>query len=196
MENTFLPLIFRMQHIYRWSLMYNTQKEDLKQHTAECAFISHYLAVIGNRVYNKNYNADKIAVCALYHDAAEVFTGDLPTPVKYFNNDIKSNYKQIEKIATEKLKEHLPKEIRDDYAAYLDATDLSAEEKTLIKIADKLCAYIKCINELNAGNKEFQSAYAMIRRDLDDMENQELNYFLDNCVAAFSLSLDDLKGTL
>ena len=147
MENTFLPLIFRMRYISRWSLMFNTEKEDLMQHTAECAFLTHFLATVGNTVFHKNFDADKLAVYALYHDASEVLTGDLPTPVKYYNDEMKSIYKQIEKTAADKLKQHLPESLRSVYAPYLDGTALSAGEKQLLKCADKLCAYIKCIYE-------------------------------------------------
>ena len=196
MENTFLPLIFRMKHIRRWGLMHNTQNEDLLQHTAECAFIVHYLAIIGNRCFGKKYDVDKLTVCALFHDTTEVFTGDLPTPVKYFNKDMRNVYGQIEHAASEKLKDNLPPDLRSDYAVYLDENNLSDDERKLIKIADKLCAYIKCVSELNAGNKEFQSAFAAIQKQIENFESEELKYFLDNCLAAFSLSLDELKGTL
>ena len=196
MDNTFLPLIFRMRYINRWSLMFNTEQEDLMQHTAECAFLVHFLATIGNRCFEKQYDADKLAVCALFHDAPEVLTGDLPTPVKYYNDEMKTIYKQIEKNAADKLKHHLPQEFRADYAAYLHASELTPGEKKLLKCADKLCAYIKCIYELNAGNKEFQHAYAAIGKEIGAIQSDELQYFLVHCLPAFSLTLDDLQGTL
>ncbi len=196
MDNTFLPLIFRMRYINRWSLMFNTEQEDLMQHTAECAFLVHFLATIGNRCFEKQYDADKLAVCALFHDAPEVLTGDLPTPVKYYNDEMKTIYKQIEKNASDKLKNHLPQELRADYAAYLHASELTPGEKKLLKCADKLCAYIKCIYELNAGNKEFQHAYAAIGKEIGAIQSDELQYFLVHCLPAFSLTLDDLQGTL
>jgi len=196
MENTFLPLIFRMKHIHRWGLMHNTQQENLMQHTVECAFITNYLAIIGNRYFGKSHDVNKLTTCALFHDITEVLTGDLPTPVKYFNDDIKTIYGQIEAMAGEKLKKHLPKDLQDDYAVYLDKEHLTDEERKVLKIADKLCAYIKCIHELNAGNKEFHSAYCKIQGEMNATESEELRYFLDNCLAAFSLSLHDLKGTL
>jgi len=196
MENTFLPLIFRMKHINRWSLMHNTQQEDLMQHTIECAFIANYLATIGNCYFGKNHDINKLTVCAMFHDITEVLTGDLPTPIKYFNNDIKNIYSQIEDMATEKLKKHLPADIVPYYDNYLNKAKLSVEEGMLIKAADKLCAYIKCIHELNAGNKEFQHAYARTKAVLKSYDCEELRYFLDNCVDAFSFSLYDLKGTL
>lgn len=196
MDNTFLPLIFRMRYINRWSLMFNTEQEDLMQHTAECAFLVHFLATIGNRCFEKQYDADRLAVCALFHDAPEVLTGDLPTPVKYYNDEMKTIYKQIEKSAADKLKNHLPQELRADYAAYLHASELTPGEKKLLKCADKLCAYIKCIYELNAGNKEFQHAYAAIGKEIGAIQSDELQYFLVHCLPAFSLTLDDLQGTL
>lgn len=187
MDNTFLPLIFRMRYINRWSLMFNTEQEDLMQHTAECAFLVHFLATIGNRCFEKQYDADKLAVCALFHDAPEVLTGDLPTPVKYYNDEMKTIYKQIEKSAADKLKNHLPQELRADYAAYLHASELTPGEKKLLKCADKLCAYIKCIYELNAGNKEFQHAYAAIGKEIGAIQSDELQYFLVHCLPAFPL---------
>ena len=198
MENTFLPIIFRMRYINRWSLMYNKEKEDLMQHAAECAFLTHFLATIGIQFFGKQYDAERLAVYALFHDASEVLTGDLPTPVKYYNDEMKNIYKQIEKKAAEKLKNHLPSELRAAYASYLDAGQLTLQEQTLLKCADKLCAYIKCIYERNAGNMEFQHAYASIAQEIEAMqaENAELKYFLVHCLPGFSLTLDDLQGTL
>ena len=111
MDNTFLPLIFRMRHISRWSLMFNTEKEDLMQHTAECAFLTHFLATIGNRFFGKQYDVNRLAVCALFHDASEVLTGDLPTPIKYHNDLIRDAYKEVEDIACTKLLATLPDEV-------------------------------------------------------------------------------------
>jgi len=195
MENTFVPLIFRMKYINRWGLKFNTQTENVMQHTAECAFLTHYLALVGNQYFGKSYNVDKLTVCALYHDATEVLTGDLPTPIKYFNNDMEKIYKQIESAASEKLIEHLPQDLQDDYAAYIHGFGLSDEEKALLKISDFLCAYIKCIHEINAGNKEFQLAYEDIKGKIENIDNQELKYFLKNDLAAFSHPLDDLRAT-
>jgi len=195
MDNTFIPLIFRLKYINRWGLKFNTQNENVMQHTAECAFIAHFLAIIGNRYFGKSYNADKLAACALYHDATEVYTGDLPTPIKYFNQDMEKIYRQIEHAASEKVMEHLPSDLQADFAAYISGTVLSEDEKRILKISDLLCAYIKCIHEINAGNNEFRLAYEDIRARIDDIDNQELKYFLDNCLAAFSQPLDDLKDT-
>lgn len=194
--STFLPLIFRMKHIRRWSLMHNTQEEDLMQHTVETAFITHYLAQIGNACFGKDYDADRLAVYALYHDVAEVFTGDLPTPIKYFNDDMRATYKQIEETAIEKLEGSLPEELRAGYSAYLEGEGLSAEERALLKTADKLCAYIKCKKEIDAGNREFEPACKAIEDQLDEADGEELRYFRKNCLDLFALSLDELEGTL
>lgn len=194
--NTFLPLIFRMKHIRRWSLMYNTQEEDLMQHTVEVALVANYLALIGNARFDKDYQVEQVTVCALYHDVAEVFTGDLPTPIKYFNEDMRNTYKQIEETAIEKLKGGLPAELQPEYAKYLEGSNLSADEEKLVKVADKLCAFIKCAKEINAGNHEFEPAYKTIQKQLDTIESEELEYFLENCFELFTLSLDDLEGTL
>jgi len=195
MENTFIPLMFRLKYINRWGLKFNTQIDNVMQHTAECAFIAHFLALVGNRYFGKTYDANKLAVCALYHDATEVLTGDLPTPIKYFNDDMEKIYKQIESAAFKKIIQHLPMDLQTDYAAYLNGDILSDEEKEILKIADRLCAYIKCIHEVNAGNTEFRLAYDDIRRQIENINSNELKYFLDNCLAAFSHPLDDLKAT-
>jgi len=184
-----------MKYINRWGLKFNTQTENVMQHTAECAFLTHYLALVGNQYFEKSYNIDRLTVCALYHDATEVLTGDLPTPIKYFNNDMEKIYKQIESAAFGKLIEHLPQDLQANYAAYLNGAGLSDEEKALLKISDLLCAYIKCIHEINAGNKEFKLAYEDIKSRIENIDNEELKYFLENDLAAFSQPLDDLKAT-
>ena len=196
MTDTFLALIFRMRHINRWGLMHNTQTETLIQHTAECAFLAHHLAVIGNRHFGRAYDANKLAVCALFHDVTEVLTGDLPTPIKYYNEDMRKTYKDIEKTAAAALLTHLPDALQADYAPHMAQTDLSIDERKLLKIADKLCAFIKCRIELDAGNREFEAAYAAIQKGLDDMDCPELQWFLEHSMAAFSLSLDELEGVL
>lgn len=196
MESSFIAMLFRMKFINRWSLMFNTQTENLSVHTLECALLTHFLANISNVCFHKNYNADKLAVAAMYHDAPEILTGDLPTPIKYYNDDIRKAYKHIEDQAVISLTERLPAELQEVYHPYLSGSCLDAEEKKLIKAADRLCAYIKCIQELNAGNKEFSAAHKLVKQQIDDMECEELKYFVDNCIEAFSFSLDELKGTL
>jgi 5'-deoxynucleotidase len=194
MQTTFLAMLFRMRYIGRWSLMYNTQGENLSQHTTECAFLVHFLAHVGNTYCGKNYNPDKLCAHALYHDAPEILTGDLPTPIKYFSDDMRDTYRQIEAAAAEKLLGHLPSELREIYRPYLTHDDLSPEETQLLKIADKLCAHIKCLVERKAGNEEFSTALAATRADLERLPSEELTYFLENCLHAFTMSLDELGG--
>ncbi|MCL1935847.1 MAG: 5'-deoxynucleotidase [Defluviitaleaceae bacterium] len=194
-NHNFLAMIFRMKNINRWGLMYNTYEESLTTHTLECAFISHMLCTIGNLYYNKNYDADKVACYSLYHDATEIITGDLPTPIKYYNQEIKNAYKKIEKEATKKLLELLPTEISNVYEHYLNPgiDTISTEELKIIKIADTLCAYIKCSKEISNGNNEFLKAKNQIKEKLDNYKSEELSYFMDNFLHTFNLSLDELE---
>ena len=196
MNGSFLALLFRMKHITRWGLMHNTQRENLSEHSFECAMLAHFLGNIGNIYFNKNYDCDKLAVCALFHDASEVLTGDLPTPIKYFSKDITKAYKEMEHSAELKLIEHLPEALREKYSQYFMPENLNADERTIIKNADKLCAWIKCVQELNAGNKEFQAAFDSINETVKSLTTEEVVYFCENCLEAFSLSIDKLKGTL
>jgi len=196
MDNSFLALLFRMKHINRWGLMYNTRPENLSEHSFECALLAHFLAAIGNACFGKSFDGDKLAAHALFHDASEVLTGDLPAPVKYFGAEITKAYKDLEGAAGEKLLGYLPPGLREMYSGYFSGAGLSGEEKTLIKNADKLCAHIKCIQELNAGNKEFRAAYNSTRAGVDAMTADEAVYFRENCLGAFALSLDEIKGTL
>lgn len=190
---TFFPLAFRMKYINRWGLMRNTVSENLLEHSAECAMIAHALAVIGNTYFGKNYDADGIAVRALYHDISEIYTGDLPTPVKYHNKDISSSYKDIEKSACEKLLSKLPEEMKNTYACALDHEE-TPEVKTLIKAADKLCALIKCMQETGDGNREFTAAATATRASLESISQncEELSYFMKNFLGEFEKSLDEL----
>ena len=196
MEGAFLAMLFRMKYINRWGLMRNSQTENLSQHTLECAFLAHYLASVGNKHFGKNYNAEKIAVYAMFHDCAEILTGDLPTPVKYHSEQMKSTYAEIENIAAKKLLSYLPDDMEDVYSGYITGEGLDEKSKKLIKQADKLCAYIKCIEEINAGNKEFSAAFSTIKAELEKSDSSELKFFLEKCLPSFSLSLDELKGTL
>jgi len=193
MIQSFLPMIFRMKHIMRWGLMHNTQPESLSLHSAECAFLAHFLATLGNVYLNRDNNADKIAAAALFHDATEILTGDLPTPVKYFNKDFQNAYKDIENAAVCKLLEGLPVELRDVYSKYLTCDD--EYEKQLIKAADRLCAYIKCLNEVNAGNKEFEAPLSACRGKVEAMFDTcpELKLFIERFINEFTFSLDELN---
>ncbi len=190
--NSFFALLFRQRYIQRWGLMRNSIPESLAEHTAEAAVIAHALAVIGNTVYGKSYDPDRAAALALFHDAPEVLTGDLPTPIKYFSPEMKQGYDKIEAQAIDKLLSKLPEELREAYAPLLSPTEADAETKRLVKTADKLCAYIKCLTEEAGGNREFCSARRTIEADLDKMDSDELRYFRDNLLSAFSLTIDEM----
>lgn len=188
--NSFFSLLFRQKYITRWGLMRNTTPESLAEHSAQVAAIAHVLAVIGNRLYGKHYDTGKIVCIALYHDAAEVFTGDMPTPVKYFSPEMRSGYGLIEKQAAEKLISKLPEELRDEYTSLLSPDD--AECERIVKIADKLCAYIKCLTEEASGNREFLSAKRATEEALDKFDSPELDYFREKFICSFLLTLDEM----
>ena len=177
-NNSFLALIFRMKYINRWNLMPVIKAENLSQHSSECAFMSHFLALIGNKIFGKSYNINSITICALYHDITEVITGDVPTPVKYYNTEIENNFKNLEKIAAKTIINHLPKELQNTYNEYIYETNLSNEEKKIIKIADKICAYIKCSEENSLGNKDFKQIMNSLFYEIKDIVIAKKNVFL------------------
>ncbi len=194
-KNTFFPLAFRMKYISRWGLMRATEPENLLEHSAHCAILAHALACIGNEVFGENYDAGDIAVKALYHDTSEIYTGDLPTPIKYHNDDISASYKSIEHEALEKLLIKLPDELKEAYEGTLQYDGKTGQkEKNLIKAADKLCAVIKCMQECRDGNKEFSQALQTTLKSLGQRaENcRELKYFMEKFLPEFEKSLDEL----
>lgn len=195
MSLSFFPLAFRMKHITRWGLMRNTVGENLLEHSAECAMLAHALAVIGNERFGKHYDVGDIAIKALYHDISEIYTGDLPTPVKYANADISRSYKDIEKKACDTLCEKLPDELKTTYEAALDH-DSAKEVYRLVKAADKLCALIKCMQETANGNHEFAAALTAARRSLDDMAKElpELAVFMTTLLPEFEKTLDEQQA--
>ena len=187
----FFAYLDRMKYINRWSLMRSTQQENIMEHSCQVAMIAHALAVIGNCYFNKNYDAEKAAVYALFHEASEVITGDLPTPIKYFNPEINKAYKELEEVANQKLLGMLPKEMREVYRPVICA-DKNEEEAKLAKYADKISAYIKCLTELKSSNNEFKKAKSSIEKELNFIDSQEVRYFLNNFIKPFNLTLDEL----
>lgn len=185
----FLALLFRQKDINRWGLMRNVHVETLSEHCCEVAMISHVLAIIGNKKFGKSYDCNKIASAALYHDMSEILTGDLPTPVKYYNSDIKTAYKKIEMVAERIMLDLLPTDIEEEYRSLLT---LTPEEKKIIKSADKICAYIKCVDELSSGNREFIAAERTIKEQLDELTSDEARFFISNYINAFTKPLDDI----
>ena len=191
MANEFYALLGRMRYITRWGLMRNTFSENIQEHSHQVAVLAHALALIRRDILHlPTPEPDRCAVAALYHDASEILTGDLPTPIKYYNPEIKDAYKQVERIAGNRLLDMLPPELRGSYEQLVLEDDRELEP--FVKGADKLSAYIKCVEEQKAGNTEFDSAAQQTMQALKAMNREEMNWFLENCLPAFSLNLDQL----
>ena len=190
MSHSFFAYIFRMRSIARWALMRNTRTENVEEHSYEVAVLSHALSVIGRDVFHKDLDPDKTAAAALFHDAPEIITGDLPTPIKYFNPGIKTAYQQVEAVAQDKLLSMLPPELVDAYEPLVREAD--PEVRRYVKAADKLAAWLKCQEELKAGNAEFRRAADETLTTLRAMGMEEVDWFLDRLGGAFQLTLDDL----
>ena len=191
MANEFFALMGRMRYITRWGLMRNTYRENISEHSHQVAVLAHALALIRQDILNlPTPDPDKCAVAALYHDASEILTGDLPTPIKYYNPDIKAAYKQVERVAGNRLLDMLPPELRKSYESYVLEDDRELEP--IVKAADKLSAHIKCLEEQKSGNKEFDTAARQTWDALVAMDRPELNWFLENCQEPFTRNLDQL----
>ena len=190
MENAFFALAARMRNIRRWGLMRTSFEENLLEHSQMTAVLAHALAVIRRDVFGLDADPDGAAAAALFHDMSEIITGDMPTPVKYLNEDIRRSYKAVESQAEAQLLQLLPGEMRPAYVELLRGG--SGENHDLVKAADKLAAYIKCIEELRAGNEEFRSAEGQIRAALEASELPEIAYFMEHFLPAFGMTLDEL----
>ncbi|MCX7772749.1 MAG: 5'-deoxynucleotidase [Clostridia bacterium] len=191
-QYSFFAFLSRMRHIYRWSLMRNVTSENIQEHSLQVAMIAHSLALIRNKFFGGSVNAERVALLAMYHDSNETLTGDLPTPIKYFNPDIQTAYKELESLSKEKLLSLLPEGLQEDYRDIL-FYDEKSEEGRLIKAADRLCAYIKCLEELKAGNGEFQKAQQAIYNKVQEIDFPEVRYFIDHFLENFKLTLDELN---
>ena len=192
MNYSFFAMISRMKYIDRWALMRNTDRESLDSHSKEVAVIAHALAVIGNKRFGKCYNPDRAAVLGLYHDAHEIITGDMPTPVKYQNGDILEAFKAVEDSANEKLLNKLPEDLREEFSSLLTGKNENAELLVLIKAADRLSALIKCIEERKAGNTEFKEAEKSTLKRIKKMNVPEADVFLKEFIPAYEQTLDTL----
>ena len=189
--SNFFAFVSRMKFINRWALMRNTSLESLSVHSHEVAMIAHALAVIGNRRLNKSYNAEKAAVIALYHDASEILTGDMPTPVKYNNATLKSAYKSVEDAANQKLLSFLPQDLMQDYSDILMNDDEQLHK--LVKAADKISALIKCVEEQKMGNRDFDNAHKAIKNSIKSLNLPEAEIFMNEFFEGFEKTLDELS---
>ena len=187
--HTFFAVINRMKYINRWGLMRNTEKENLQQHSHETAVIAHALATIANKRFGENINAEKAAVLALYHDASEIVTGDLPTPIKYGTPQLRKSYGQMEDHAKKILLKRLPDYLKPVYEDILDSE--SAPEWPYVKAADTLSAYIKCVTEKSAGNAEFSAAEKNIYKKLESNPLPALHVFMEEFLPAYGKTLDE-----
>ena len=191
MDYSFFALVSRMKYIDRWALMRNAERENVQEHSHMVAVLAHALAVLRREVFGGTIDPGEVAVAALYHDAPEILTGDLPTPVKYFNPDIRAAYQKVESVSADKLLAMLPESLRGTYKPYLKESP--GPVRDLVKAADKLSAYIKCVEELKAGNTEFRQAAEQTMEALRAMKLPELDYFMEHFLPAFALTLDELS---
>ena len=187
----FFAMVNRMKFIDRWALMPNANKENIAEHSHSVAVIAHALALIGNREFGKNYNPERAALLALYHDTTEVITGDMPTPVKYYNDEIKSVYKDIEKTAGDRLLKMLPDDYKQDYVPLFHKSDEDKQLWKLVKAADKISALVKCIEENRMGNREFDIALKSQEQKIADIDMPEVKFFSEHFLKAYYLTLDE-----
>ncbi|MBO5494587.1 MAG: 5'-deoxynucleotidase [Eubacterium sp.] len=191
MSSNFFAMVNRMKLINRWALMQNTKQENIAEHSHSVAVIAHALALIGNRKFGKNYNAERACLLAIYHDTTEVITGDMPTPVKYYNDEIRNVYKDIEHIAGQRLLSMLEEDFKNDYEPLFEKQEGDAELWALVKAADKISALIKCIEEKRMGNLEFDHALVKQEKIIDAINLEEVEYFKEHFLPAYYLTLDE-----
>lgn len=192
-DNHFFAMMSRMKYINRWGLMRNTVKENICEHSLDVAMIAHALGVINNVYFNGNVNPDKLAIMGMYHDSTEIITGDMPTPVKYYNPVIRTAYREVESVAKEELLKGLPVEMRSYYDNILAEDEEDKELWKYVKAADKLSAYIKCIAEQTMGNHDFDTARTSIGEIIEEMDIPEVRFFVEKFIPAYELTLDESK---
>ena len=192
-ENShFFAYLSRMKFIQRWGLMRNIRAENIQEHSLQVAMIAHGLALIRNRLFAGELDPERVMALAVFHEVGEVITGDLASPIKYFNPEIKRAYGEIEEVASQKLFDMIPAELREDYRPLLFRGEADVENWKLVKAADKICAYVKCLEELKAGNQEFSKAKKAVEKDIERLELPEVRYFMERFVPSFTLTLDEL----
>lgn len=192
-QSNFYAMMSRMKYINRWGLMNNTKYENLSEHSLQVAMLAHCLVLIHNKRFNGSLNPERAGMLAIYHDATEIITGDMPTPIKYFNSTIKDAYKDIENAAADRLCSLLPEDFRQDMEEIIkQSSDGDRELKKYVKAADRFSALIKCIEELRMGNEEFRQAKNAIEKSISEMNMPEADVFAAEFLPAFSLSLDEM----
>lgn len=192
-DSSFFAMLSRMKYINRWALMRNSYPENISEHSLEVGMIAHVLALISNKKYGNHLNAERAALIGMYHDCTEIITGDMPTPIKYYNKETVEAYKYVEEQAAKDLLDMLPDYLRDDYESILFPQEAEAYLWKLVKAADRLSAYIKCIEEEKAGNREFASAKSSAYAKLKEMDIPEVRDFIRDFVEAYKKTLDELK---
>ena len=190
-NNHFYAMLSRMKFINRWGLMRNTKNENICEHSLEVAFIAHALGIINNQQFGGNMNAERLAILGMYHDVTEIVTGDMPTPVKYYNPLIRNAYKEVENVAKDALLTGLPEKMRKEYNSVLMESSEEEELWKYVKAADKISALVKCIEEKRMGNTDFEKAEISILKTIDSMDMQEVTYFMENFIPAYKLTLDE-----
>jgi len=191
MQYRFFAFVSRMRYITRWALMRNTVQENIQEHSHMVAVLAHALALIERDILKGEADPEACAAAALFHDTSEILTGDMPTPIKYYNPELRASYKQVEEVACNRLLKMLPEQLQPAYEPLLKESD--PKTTPFVKAADKLAAYLKCLEELKAGNREFESAAEQTRRALDELKMPCLNWFLEHCLDSFRLNLDELE---
>lgn len=193
MANEFFAMMSRMKYIERWALMRNSRVENISEHSLDVAMVAHALAVIGNVRLGKELDANRLALLAMYHDSTEIITGDMPTPIKYYNEDIKEAFKEVERVAANRLLHMLPEDLRVAYEPVFMEQEEDAYLWKLLKAADKISAYVKCIEEHKTGNLEFKSAERTLLESVLAMELEEVTIFFEEFMGAFDKTLDELN---
>lgn len=193
MKNEFFAMMSRMKYIERWALMRNSRVENISEHSLEVAMIAHALAVIGNVRLGKSLDANRLAVLAMYHDSTEIITGDMPTPIKYYNEEIKEAFREVEHVAAIRLLSMLPDDLKEAYEPFFMKQEEDAYLWKLLKAADKISAYIKCIEERKSGNLEFRSAERTLLESVEKMKLEEVEIYLQEFGKAYDKTLDELN---
>lgn len=192
-DNQFFAMMSRMKYVNRWGLMRNTKNENICEHSLDVAMIAHALGVINNVYFDGNINSDRLALMGMFHDSTEIITGDMPTPVKYYSPIIRNAYKEVEAVAKDELLSGIPEKMREVYAPLLLDTEEEKELWKFVKAADKLSAYIKCIEEIRMGNMDFEKAGESVRSILEEMDMPEVKFFMDKFIPAYMLTIDESK---